>query len=101
MSSPYELSMNSEATPQPETVRKTKVRRKDRNCLREVQRDVSENKDFQDGELGLQFPTSLSQRQNPLCLNPEAEPFMPSVEQHWERVPQMIEEKIADDMLDE
>lgn len=87
---------NSEATPQPETVRKIKVRRKDRKCLGEVQSEVPENEDFQDGELVLQFPTSLSQCQNPVCLNPEAEPFTPSVEQHGEREPQRTEEEMLE-----
>lgn len=76
---------NSEATVQPETMTKTKTRRKDRKCLEVVQSDVSENEDFQNSELVLQFPTSLSQCWNPACLNPEAELLMPSVEQCWDR----------------
>lgn len=79
---------NSEATPQPETVRKTKVSRKD---------EAEENEDFQDGELMLQFPTSLRQCRKSVRLNPDVEPFMPNVEQHWEQGSQRIEEEIADD----
>ncbi|KAF4110485.1 hypothetical protein G5714_007516 [Onychostoma macrolepis] len=67
----------------------------------QVHSDVSENEDFQNGELVLQFPTSLSQCQNPACLNPEAEPFTPSVEQHREREPKRTEEDIAEEVLEE
>lgn len=34
-----------------EKVRKIKVRREDRKCLREVQSDMLDNKDFHDGKL--------------------------------------------------
>ncbi len=67
--------------PETMTMTKTKTRRKDRKCLEVVQSDESENEDFQNSELVLQFSTSLSQCWNPAHLNPEAEPFMPSVEQ--------------------
>ncbi|KAI2652210.1 Retrovirus-related Pol polyprotein [Labeo rohita] len=94
---------NTEATVRPETMTKTKTkaRRKDRKCLEEVQSDVSENEDFQNDELVLQFPTSLRQCQNPAHLSPEAEPFTPSGDQRWEQQRLRSEEEITEGVLEE
>lgn len=81
---------NSEATVQPETMTmtKTKTRRKDRKCLEEVQSDVS----FQRMRIFRMVSWCYS-CQNPAHLNPEAEPFTPSVEQCWDRQSPRIEEE--------